>query len=43
MGWVARERNLVFCADNGRIEVRDHIWVQDSPTVKFAMLRKVCI
>ena len=33
MGWAAGERNLIFYADDGRICVRDHIWVQDTLTV----------
>ena len=41
MGWEAGERNLVLYADVGRIVGRDHIWVQDAPTMTVAMLRRV--
>ena len=37
MGWEAGERNLVFYADDGRISVREHGWVQDAMTVTVAM------
>ena len=41
MGWMAVERNLIFYADDGRIEGRDHICVQDSLTVTVAMFQRV--
>ena len=41
MGWAAGERNLVFYADDGRIAVRDHIWVQDTLKVTGTMFRQV--
>ena len=37
MGWEAGARNLVFYADDGRIEEQDHEWVQDALTVTVAM------
>ena len=37
MGWEAWAMNLVFYVDDGRIEGRDHEWVQDALTVMVAM------
>ena len=33
MGWATGEQDLVFYADDGRIEGREHIWVQDALAV----------
>ena len=41
MGWMAVERNLIFYADDGRIEGRDHIRIQYALTVIDTMLRLV--
>ena len=41
MVWAEVERTLVFCMDDGRIAVRDHIWVQDTLMVTILMLKRV--
>ena len=41
MGWAAEERNLVFYADDRRVAVRDHGWVQDALMVTVAMFHRM--
>ena len=41
MGWEAWAMNLVFYVDDGRIEGRDHEWVQDALTVMVVMFRRM--
>ena len=43
MVWTEVEHNLVFCADDWRIAVRNHIRVQDDLMVTMAMFKRVGI
>ena len=41
MGWAAGEINLVFYTNDGRIDGRDHEWVQDALKVTVAMFLRM--
>ena len=41
MFWAMGERNLVFYANNGRIEGQYHEWLQDYFTVTVAMFLRM--
>ena len=41
LGWAVGERNVIFCADDSRIVVRDDKWVQDALPVVVEIFRRV--
>ena len=43
MGWETGERNMVFYANEGRIEGKDHIWVKDALIATVTMFRRVVL
>ena len=39
--WAARERNIIFYADDSRILGQDHVWFQDALSATVEMFRRM--